>query len=293
MPYSCIVRPYVDIKHKFFQPANRKRLKFNITHAVSNPLFYCISWPLQHRIEFELVSEEYLCNLLPIGVLLMRYSCIVRPYVDIKHKFFQPANRKSLKFNIMHAVSNPLFYCISCPLQHRIEFGLVSEQYFLQSMAIGFLLVSQSCIVRPYVDIKHKLFQPANRKRLKFNIMHAVSNPMFYCISWPLQHRIEFGLGAEQYFCNLRSIGFLLMPYSCIVRPNVDIKHKFFQRANRKRLKYNIMHAVSNPLFYCISWPLQHRIEFGLVSEQYFCNLWLIGFLLLPYSCIVRPYVDI
>ena len=37
MPYSCIVRPYVDIKQKFFQPANRKRLKFNIMHAVSEP----------------------------------------------------------------------------------------------------------------------------------------------------------------------------------------------------------------------------------------------------------------
>jgi hypothetical protein len=35
MPYSCIVRPYVDIKHKFFQPCNRQRLKFNIMHAVS------------------------------------------------------------------------------------------------------------------------------------------------------------------------------------------------------------------------------------------------------------------
>jgi hypothetical protein len=45
MPYSCIVRPYVDIKHKFFRPAKRKRLKFNIMHAVSKPLFYCISWP--------------------------------------------------------------------------------------------------------------------------------------------------------------------------------------------------------------------------------------------------------
>ena len=46
MPYSCIVRPYVDIKHTFYQQCNRKRLKFNIMYAVSNPLFYCISWPL-------------------------------------------------------------------------------------------------------------------------------------------------------------------------------------------------------------------------------------------------------
>jgi hypothetical protein len=46
MPYSCIVRPYVGINDKFFQPANRKRVKFNIMHAVSNPLFYSISWPL-------------------------------------------------------------------------------------------------------------------------------------------------------------------------------------------------------------------------------------------------------
>jgi hypothetical protein len=113
-----------------------------------------------------------------------------------------------------------------------------------------------SCIVRPFVDIKQKIFQPANRKRLKFNIMHAVSNPLFYCISWPLYHRIERGLVSEQYACNLWSIGFLLMPYSCIVRPYVDIKHKFFLPANRKRQKFNIMHAVSNPLFYCISWPL-------------------------------------
>ena len=197
----------------------------------------------------------------------MPYSCIVRPHVDIQHKFFQPANRKRLKFNIMHAVSNPLFYCISWPLQHRIEFGLVYEQYFYNLLSISFLLMPYSCIVRPYVDIKHKFFQPANRKRLKFNIMHAVSNPLFYCISWPLQHRIEFGLVSEQYFCNLLSIAFLLMPYSRIVRPYVDIKHKFFQPANRKRLKSNIMHAVSNPLSYCISWSLQHRIEFGLASE--------------------------
>jgi hypothetical protein len=91
-----------------------------------------------------------------------------------------------------------------------------------------------SFIARPYVDIKHKFFQPANRKRLKFNIMHAVSNPLFYCISWPLYHRIEFGRGAEQYFCNLRSIGFLLMAYSCIVRPYVDIKHKFISRLIEK-----------------------------------------------------------
>jgi hypothetical protein len=37
MPYSCMFSPYMDIKHKFFQPANGKRLKFNIMHAVSNP----------------------------------------------------------------------------------------------------------------------------------------------------------------------------------------------------------------------------------------------------------------
>ena len=46
MPYSCMVRPYVDTKHTFYQQGNRKRLKFNIMYAVSNPLFYCISWPL-------------------------------------------------------------------------------------------------------------------------------------------------------------------------------------------------------------------------------------------------------
>ena len=293
MTYSCIVRPYVDIKHKFFQPANRKRLKFNIMHAVSNPLFYCILWPLQLTIEFGLVSQQYFCNLRSIDFLLMPYSCIVRPYVDIKHKFFQPANRKRLKFNIMHAVSNPLFYCFSWPLQLTIEFGLVPEQYFCNLKSIDFLLMPYSCIVRPYVDIKHKFFQPANRKRLKFNIMHAVSNPLFYCFSWPQQLTIEFGLVSEQYFCNLQSIDFLLMPYTCIVRPYVDIKHKFFQPANRKRLKFNIMHAVSNPLFYCFSWPLQLTIEFGLLSEQYFCNLQSIDFLLMPYTCIVRPYVDI
>ena len=65
----------------------------------------------------------------------------------------------------------------------------------------------------------------------------------------------EFGLVSEQYFCNLQSIDFLLMPYSCIVRPYVDIKHKFFQPANQKRLKFNIMHALSNPLFYCFHGP--------------------------------------
>ena len=116
MPYSCIGKAYMDTKHRFFKPANRKRLKFNIMHAVSNPLFYCISWPLYLTIEFELVSEKYFCNQGSIGFLFRPYSCIVWPYVDIKHKFFQPANRKRLKFNIMHAVSNPLFYCISWPL---------------------------------------------------------------------------------------------------------------------------------------------------------------------------------
>ena len=293
MPYSCIVRAYVDTKHMFFQPGNRKRLKFNIMRALSNPLFYCISWPLQLTIEFGLVSEQYYCNLRSIGFLLVTYSCIVRPYVDIKHKFFQPANRKRLKFNITHAVSNPLFYYISWPLQLTIEFGLLSEQYFCNLGTIGFLLMPYSCIVRACVDTKHKFFQPANRKRLKFNIMHAVLNPLFYCISWPLQLTIEFGLVSEQYFCNLGSIGFLLVPHSCIVWPYVHIKHKFFQPANRKRLKFNIMHAVSNPLFYCISWPLQLTIQFGLVSEQQFCNLGSIGFLLLPHSCNDWPYVDI
>ena len=293
MPYSCIVWPHVDIKHKFFQPANRKRLKFNIMHAVSNPLFYCISWPLQLTIEFGLVSEQYFCNLQSIRFLLMPYSCIGKAYMDTKHRFFKPANRKRLKFNIMHVVSNPLFYCISWPLQLTIEFGLVSEQYFSKVGSIGFLLMPYSCIVWPYVHINHKFYQPANRKRLKFNIMHAGQNPLFYCISWPLQLTIEFGLVSEQYCCNLQSIGFLLMPYSCIGKAYMDTKHRFFKPANGKRLKFNIMHAVSNPLFYCISWPLQLTIEFGLVSEQYFCNLGSIGFLLRPYSCIVWPYVDI
>ena len=293
MPYSCIGRTFVDTKHKFFQPANRKRMKFNIMHAVSNPLFYCISWPLQLTIEFGLVSEQYFCNLQSIGFLLMPYSCIGRTYVDTKHKFFQPANRKRMKFNIMHAVSNPLFYCISWPLQLTIEFGLVSEQYFCNLQSIGFLLMPYSCIGMAYMDTKHRFFKPANRKRLKFNIMNAVSNPLFYCISWPLQLAIEFGLVSEQYFCNVGSIGFLLMPYSCIGKAYMDTKHRFFKPANRKRLKFNIMNAVSNPLFYCISWPLQLTIEFGLVSEQYFCNVGSIGFLLMPYSCIVWPYVDI
>ena len=192
----------------------------------------------------------------------------------------------------MHALSNPLFYCFSWPLQLTIEFGLVSEQYFCNLQSIDFLL---TLFVHCQAVCGHKtqVFQPANPKRLKFNIMHALSNPLFYCFSWPLQLTIEFGLVSEQYFCNLQSIDFLLMPYSCIVRPYVDIKHKFFQPANRKRLKFNIMHALSNPLFYCFSWPLQLTIEFGLVKEQYFCNLQSIDFLLMPYSCIVRPYVDI
>ena len=72
------------------------------------------------RLRFQpLCSREHNgwnLSLQSIGFLMMPYSCIVRPYVDIKHKLFQPANRKRLKFNIMHAVSNPLFYCISCPL---------------------------------------------------------------------------------------------------------------------------------------------------------------------------------
>ena len=185
----------------------------------------------------------------------MPYSCIVRAYVDTKHMFFQPGNRKRLKFNTMHALSNPLFYCISWPLQLTIEFGLVSEQYFCNLGSIGFLLVTYSCIVWPYMDIKHKFLKPANGKRLKFNIMHAVSNPLFYCISWPLQLTIQFGLVSEQQFCNLGSIGFLLLPHSCIDWPYVDIKHKFFQLANRKRLKFNIMHAVWNRLLWCISGP--------------------------------------
>ena len=57
------------------------------------------------------------------------------------------------------------------------------------------------------------------------------------------------------------------MPYSCIVMPYVDIKQTFYQQGNRKRLKCNIMYAVSNPLFYCISWPLavaENRIWAGL-----------------------------
>ena len=224
-------------------------------HAVSNRLFYCISWPLQLTIEFGLVSEQYFCKLQSTGFLLMPYSCIGRAYVDIKHKFFQPANRKRLKFSIMHAVSNPLFYCISWPLQLTFEFGLVSEQCCCNLQSTGFLLMPYSCIARAYVDTKHKFFQRSNRKRLKFSIMNAVSNPLFYCISWPLQLTIVFDLVSEQYFCNLQSIGFLSMPYSCIGRAYVETKHKFFQPANRKRLKYNIMHAVSIPLFYCISWP--------------------------------------
>ena len=79
------------------------------------------------------------------------------------------------------------------------------------------------------------------------------------------------------------------MPYSCIVRPYVDIKHTFYQQGNRKRLKFNIMYAVSNPLFYSISWPIavaENRIWAGLKTS--FCNLWSIGFLLMPYSCIVK-----
>jgi hypothetical protein len=52
MPYSCIVRPYVDKKHKFFLPANRKRLKFNIMHAVSNPFSIAFHGPCS--IEFNL-----------------------------------------------------------------------------------------------------------------------------------------------------------------------------------------------------------------------------------------------
>jgi glucose-6-phosphate-specific signal transduction histidine kinase len=137
-----------------------------------------------------------------------------------------------------------------------IEFGLLWQQYFCNLRSIGFLLMPYSCIVMPYVDIKHKFFQTANRKRLKFNIMHAVSNALFYCISWPLKQTSEFGLVSEQCFCNVQSIGFLLMPYSCIVRPYEDIKLKFFTRLIEKRLKFYIMHAVSNPLFYCISWQL-------------------------------------
>jgi hypothetical protein len=91
-----------------------------------------------------------------------------------------------------------------------------------------------SCIVRPYVDTRHKLFQPANRKRLKFNIMHAVSNPLFYCISWPLQLTIEFGLVSEQYFSNLHSISFCWCLIRALLGHMCTQNTSFFSRLSEK-----------------------------------------------------------
>ena len=81
MPNSCIVSPYVDIKHTFFQPANRKRLKFKIMHSVSNPLFYCISWPLavaENRIWAGLKTAllQSMVNRLSVDALFVHCSAV-------------------------------------------------------------------------------------------------------------------------------------------------------------------------------------------------------------------------
>jgi hypothetical protein len=156
-------------------------------YAVSNPLFYCISWPLavaENRIWAGLRTAllQSMVNRLSV----MPYSCIVRPYVDIKHKFFQPCNRKILKFKIMHAVSEHfvLLHFMAPVADNWIWAGF--RTVFLKSTVNRLSVDAYSWTVRPYVDTKHKFFRPCNRQRLKFKIIHAVSNPLFYCISWPL-----------------------------------------------------------------------------------------------------------
>ena len=80
-----------------------------------------------------------------------------------------------------------------------------------------------------------------------------------------LQQKLKFFTVWKLYFCNLRSIGFLPKPHSCIKGQSLDLKSKFFQLRHRKGRESKHF-SVSNLMIFCISRPLpaKTRIHHGL-----------------------------
>ena len=82
-------------------------------------------------------------------------------------------------------------------------------------------------------QVKRRFVQLSNRKNVKVNIMRF----RILCsieFQGPLLQKLEFITVRKLYLWNLRSMGFLSMPHSCITRQFVDLKSKLFQFCNRK-----------------------------------------------------------
>ena len=108
----------------------------------------------------------------------------------------------------------------------------------------------------------------------------------------PLQQKLKFITVWKLYFRNLRSIGFLPMPHSCIKRQCLDIKVSFSSYVIEKDVKANIF-PFRTLWFIELQGPLQQKLEFITVWKLYFRNLRSIEFLSMPHCCIKRQSLDI
>jgi hypothetical protein len=119
------------------------------------------------------------------------------------------------------------------PLQQKLEFVTVWKLYFWNLRSKGFLSMPHSSIKRKSLDLKRTFLDHTIEKDVKPNIF--LFRILWYIeLQGPLLQKLEYVTVWKFYFWNLRSIGFLSMPHSCIERLFLDIKSKFFQLCDRK-----------------------------------------------------------
>jgi hypothetical protein len=109
--------------------------------------------------------------------------------------------------------------------------------YFYNLRSIGFLSLPRSCIKKQSMKIQSSLFQVHNRKRLTWKL-----------ILWGFEHcdLLNFKATAAETWIfhslkNLRSIGFLSIPYSSIKIQSMKIQSSLFQVHNRKRRTWKLI----------------------------------------------------
>ena len=113
------------------------------------------------------------------------------------------------------------------------------------------------CLIRTSLDlfvfVKSRFFQMSNRKKTWKLILCCFEPYVLLKFKAPVAKTWIYTPVWKLYFCNLLSTSFPSVSNSCITRPSVVIKNKFFQLCNRKNVKVIILHAVSNLIFYWIS----------------------------------------
>ena len=164
--------------------------------------------------------------------------------MKIQSSLFQVHNRKKLTWKL-----------ILCVFEHCVLLNFkasAAETGIYHSLEIVFLestvhrlsvdtLLFYSCINKTVHEDTKQVISSASSKRLTWKLILRGFEPCVLLNFKASAAETWIYHGLEIVFLNLRSIGFLSIPYSCIKRQSMKIQSSLFQVHNRKRLAWKLI----------------------------------------------------